>query len=353
MDEIIRAVRDCPSGALSYAIDGTEARGQVDRGGTRPPAIEVTKDGPYRVTGRVALAGAGGDPAERGQGASLEHYALCRCGHSQNKPFCSGMHWYVGFRDPVAAAGQEPTLFDWAGGLPVLTRTARLLYEKHVPADPLLAPVFAGMPPDQPQRLAAWLAEALGGPASEAPTDLREAALAPASGPYSEEQRARWIVLLTTAADEARLPGDAAFRSVFSACAEWGSRAAAAQAQPGASTSPPPATPHWDWGPGGPPAPPEPGEAGAVAQTAAETADKPLPGPDQPVGFADAVQPLFRQRDRQSMSFSFDLWSYDDVRAHATDILMRLQDGSMPCDGAWTAAKVEVFQRWTETGMAP
>ena len=30
MDEIIRAVRDCPSGALSYAIDGTEARGQAD-----------------------------------------------------------------------------------------------------------------------------------------------------------------------------------------------------------------------------------------------------------------------------------------------------------------------------------
>jgi CDGSH-type Zn-finger protein/truncated hemoglobin YjbI len=353
MDEIIRAVRDCPSGALSYAIDGTEARDQVDWGGTRPPAIEVTKDGPYRVTGRVSLAGAGGEPEERVQGASLEHYALCRCGHSQNKPFCSGMHWYVGFRDPAATVGQEPTLFEWAGGLPPLTRTARLLYEKHVPADPLLAPAFAGMPPDQPQRLAAWLAEALGGPERGAPADLREAALAPASGQYSEEQRARWISLLTTAADEAGLPGDAAFRSAFSACTEGGSRAALAQAQPGATASPPSATPRWDWGPGGPPAPPIAGEADAGTQTAAGAAEKPLPGPDQPVGFADTIQPLFRQRDRQSMSFSFDLWSYDDVRAHATDILVRLQDGSMPCDGAWTAARIEVFQRWTETGMQP
>ena len=68
----------------------------------REPAIEVSKDGPYRVTG--------GDPADRRrrrrpsrapQGASREHYALCRCGQSQNKPFCSGMHWYVDFQDPV------------------------------------------------------------------------------------------------------------------------------------------------------------------------------------------------------------------------------------------------------------
>ena len=50
MDEIIRAVRDCPSGALSYAIDGAEARPQVDWGGTREPAIEVTKDGPHRIS---------------------------------------------------------------------------------------------------------------------------------------------------------------------------------------------------------------------------------------------------------------------------------------------------------------
>ena len=51
MDEIIRAVRDCPSGALSYAIGGVEAREQVDWHGEREPAIEVTRDGPYRITG--------------------------------------------------------------------------------------------------------------------------------------------------------------------------------------------------------------------------------------------------------------------------------------------------------------
>jgi hypothetical protein len=71
------------------------------------------------------------------------------------------------------------------------------------------------------------------------------------------------------------------------------------------------------------------------------------------VGFAAHIKPLFRDRDRQSMSFAFDLWSAGDVRARATGILARLQDGSMPCDGAWPPAKIEVFQRWIDTGMQP
>jgi hypothetical protein len=50
------------------------------------------------------------------------------------------------------------------------------------------------------------------------------------------------------------------------------------------------------------------------------------------------------------MRFAFDLWSHDDVAAHAGAILERLQAGTMPCDGAWPAEKVEVFRRWIESG---
>ena len=187
MDEIIRAVRDCPSGALSYAIDGTEARGQADWGGTREPAVEVTKDGPYRITGGISLAGADGAPEPRAQGASLEHYALCRCGQSQNKPFCSGMHWYVGFRDPVPAPGYEPTPFEWAGGMPALTRMSRLLYEKQVPSDPLLAPLLADMPPDQPGGWPpGWPARSAPRPPKRAASSAhRSSARPPASSPRS------------------------------------------------------------------------------------------------------------------------------------------------------------------------
>ena len=107
---------------------------------------------------------------------------------------------------------------------------SRLLYEKHVPADPLLAPLFADMPSDQPQRLAGWLAGALGGPAGPEPGDGRMPA-GFGSSEFGEEQRARWAVLATTAADESGLPADAAFRSVLASCLEWLSRTAVAQAR--------------------------------------------------------------------------------------------------------------------------
>jgi hypothetical protein len=158
-----------------------------------------------------------------------------------------------------------------------------------------------------------------------------------------EERRARWVALVAKAADEAGLPPDAGFRSAFSSCIEWVSRAATGSLQQKADASGQPPVPRWDWGPGGPP--PAETTAGEAATEAT-----PLPGPGEPVSFAAHIKPLFRQRDRQSMSFAFDLWSYHDVRTRAADILARLQDGSMPCDGAWPAAKVEVFQRWINTG---
>ena len=348
MDEIIRAVLDCPSGALSLAFEGREAREMVDRGGHREPAIEVTRDGPYRITGGITLTGPDGQQVERNTGASLEHCALCRCGHSQNKPFCSGMHWYVGFRDPVPAAGHEPTLFEWAGGLPALTRMARVLYEKHVPADPLLAPLFANMPPEQPRREARWLAEAFGGPAAGVTADDGLAA-AHAGLALTEEQRARWVTLAGRAADEAGLPADPEFRSAFSGFLEWSSRAAAVASQPGAAQPADLPALRWGWGPAGPPGP------AAATAAAADQGEEPvaLPGPGEAVSFATHIKPLFRARDRQSMSFAFDLWSCDDVRAHAAAILDQVRGGSMPCDGAWSSDKVEAFKRWTDSGMLP
>jgi CDGSH-type Zn-finger protein len=97
MDAIIAAVRNCPSGALSYALGGVECRDEVDQ--VREPTITVSKDGPYRITGGIPLEDEQGNDEQRAQGSSREHYSLCRCGQSKNKPFCSGMHWYVNFHD--------------------------------------------------------------------------------------------------------------------------------------------------------------------------------------------------------------------------------------------------------------
>jgi hypothetical protein len=67
--------------------------------------------------------------------------------------------------------------------------------------------------------------------------------------------------------------------------------------------------------------------------------------------FARDIQPLFRPDDRQSMKFAFDLWNAADVRTHAQDILKRLTDGTMPCDGEWPEERIAQFRRWVDAGM--
>jgi len=82
-EKIIATVEQCPSGALSYSVDGVEHRDRdVD------PLVLIVPNGPYAVKGGAEVEG-----VSWGEGASQEHFALCRCGHSKNKPFCSGAHW--------------------------------------------------------------------------------------------------------------------------------------------------------------------------------------------------------------------------------------------------------------------
>jgi len=68
------------------------------------------------------------------------------------------------------------------------------------------------------------------------------------------------------------------------------------------------------------------------------------------VRFERDIRPLFREKDVQSMSGKFDLSSYGDVRANSSNILEKLADGSMPCDGAWPEAQVALFREWVNAG---
>jgi hypothetical protein len=72
---------------------------------------------------------------------------------------------------------------------------------------------------------------------------------------------------------------------------------------------------------------------------------------DSTPSFARDIQPLFRESDREAMEFAFDLWDFDDVRTNAQDILERLTDGTMPCDGEWPEEQLATFRRWIEAGM--
>jgi len=93
IQDIINTVRKCPSGALSYSIDGIEYRDPKEQ---RDPILTVLKNGPYYITGGIDLIG---ENIEFGEGASKEHYTLCRCGASENKPFCDGTHRTINFKD--------------------------------------------------------------------------------------------------------------------------------------------------------------------------------------------------------------------------------------------------------------
>jgi hypothetical protein len=50
------------------------------------------------------------------------------------------------------------------------------------------------------------------------------------------------------------------------------------------------------------------------------------------------------------MRAHFDPWSHGDVSQNADAILARLRSGTMPCDGAWPQAQVDLFERWIESG---
>lgn len=88
-DEIAEVVMTCPTGALHFE--------RLDDGPQEPQPDETTIDarpnGPLYVRGHVRITGPGGRLIREDT-----RVALCRCGHSENKPFCDGSHRRVGFR---------------------------------------------------------------------------------------------------------------------------------------------------------------------------------------------------------------------------------------------------------------
>ena len=61
--------------------------------------IQITENGPYKVTGDIELLDHAGNPSPT-PGNSV---FLCRCGGSTNKPFCDGTHSKIGFQGAMAA----------------------------------------------------------------------------------------------------------------------------------------------------------------------------------------------------------------------------------------------------------
>ena len=88
-DEIAAVVARCPSGALHVKrLDGGAS---VEPG--EPAIIEPQPNGPLYISGPVRILDANGVVIREDT-----RMALCRCGHSRNKPFCDGSHEAVEFQ---------------------------------------------------------------------------------------------------------------------------------------------------------------------------------------------------------------------------------------------------------------
>jgi uncharacterized Fe-S cluster protein YjdI/CDGSH-type Zn-finger protein len=89
VDAVAATIRACPTGALRY--EGGRVAPEVP---DEPTTVEVRPNGPLFVRGRVRVQGPGGR-----NGREEFRVALCRCGASENKPFCDNSHRIVEFRD--------------------------------------------------------------------------------------------------------------------------------------------------------------------------------------------------------------------------------------------------------------
>ena len=89
VDEVKTVIDQCPSGALSYSVEGEEPVAASSQ-----TIITVIPNGPYKIVGNVEI-----HSVDAFDGASNNTRTLCRCGHSKNKPFCDGSHWDAGFED--------------------------------------------------------------------------------------------------------------------------------------------------------------------------------------------------------------------------------------------------------------
>jgi hypothetical protein len=87
-DRVAAVVEECPTGALHYRrLDGGPEE-------SAPPetTIDPRPNGPLFVRGQLRIVDAEGQVIREDTRA-----ALCRCGGSENKPFCDGTHRRIGF----------------------------------------------------------------------------------------------------------------------------------------------------------------------------------------------------------------------------------------------------------------
>ena len=149
------------------------------------------------------------------------------------------------------SAGPVPTIYAWAGGRDAFARWLNRFYDLIEEESPEIAALFGGHVSEAHRaHVTEWWCEVMGGP--PAYTEHHggyEHMLARHRGlAITPAQRLHFVTLLSRAADDAELPADPEFRAALMGYAEWGTRLALHNSQPGADTAPHAPVPRWGWG---------------------------------------------------------------------------------------------------------
>ncbi|MFD1615483.1 (4Fe-4S)-binding protein [Gelatiniphilus marinus] len=89
-EDVINQVKRCPSGALSFYMNNEEVD---DKATAIETKVEVLENGPLLVYGTLKIIHTDGSEETKNKTT-----AFCRCGASNNKPFCDGAHVKEAFK---------------------------------------------------------------------------------------------------------------------------------------------------------------------------------------------------------------------------------------------------------------
>lgn len=88
--QLIDQVSKCPSGALSFYMNGEEENNSTTE---VESIVEVSENGPLLVYGNITVKDSAGNETKKHKVT-----AFCRCGASSNKPYCDGSHRKIDFK---------------------------------------------------------------------------------------------------------------------------------------------------------------------------------------------------------------------------------------------------------------
>lgn len=150
-----------------------------------------------------------------------------------------------------SVSDSAPSIYEWAGGRDAFARWLNRFYDLVEEEAPEIAAMFGGKVSEHHRSAVTdWWSEVMGGPAaySEQRGGYEHMAARHESLAITDAQRLQFVTLLSRAADDAGLPADPELRAALMGYAEWGTRLAMHNSQPGAEVFAHAPVPRWGWG---------------------------------------------------------------------------------------------------------